>query len=165
MLDRYICFHLVWQDLVQGVAVIPQRHPVKEFVTPFPRNKHFQPATLPAVGGDVVDVNVLVDVDDKLSLRVNLHQHLLLVHGLHHLGMGNLTACKESWSPRRRSCTAPEGAGAPREAFAPWRSARSSEPATSILSLNLGKTSGNVRFHVRLKSQKENMETWSLRTF
>ena len=96
MPDRYICFHLVWQDLVQGVAVIPQRHPVKEFVTPFPRNKHFQPATLPAVGGDVVDVNVLVDVDDKLSLRVNLHQHLLLVHGLHHLGMGILTGCKKS---------------------------------------------------------------------
>ena len=57
--------HLVWQDLVQGVAVIPQRHP--------------------AVGSDVIDVNILVDVDDKLSLGVNLHEHLLLVHGLHHL--------------------------------------------------------------------------------
>merc|ERR1719220_3384143 len=57
--------HLVWQNLVQGVAVIPQCHP--------------------AVGGDVIDVNVLVDIDDKLALRVNLHQHLLLVHWLHHL--------------------------------------------------------------------------------
>ena len=36
------------------------------------------------------------------------------------------------WSPRRRNCTVPEGAGAPREAFEPWRSARFSEPATRL---------------------------------
>ena len=37
------------------------------------------------------------------------------------------------WSPRRHSCTAPGDAAAPREAFALWRSARSSGPATSIV--------------------------------
>merc|ERR1719370_2163477 len=36
--------HLVWQNLVQGVAVVPQCHP--------------------AVGGDIINVNVLVDIYD-----------------------------------------------------------------------------------------------------
>ena len=70
---------------MQGVAVIPQCHPVKRIFDNFLKKINFHRATLPAVGGDVIDVNVLVDIDNKLSLRVNLHQHLLLVHGLNHL--------------------------------------------------------------------------------
>lgn len=38
-----------------------------------------------AVCRDVCDVNVLVDVDDKLALGMNLDQHLLLVHHLDNL--------------------------------------------------------------------------------
>ena len=55
----------VWKDLVEGVAVVPERDP--------------------AVGGDVCDVDVLVDVDDELALGMDLDQDLLLVHHLHHL--------------------------------------------------------------------------------
>ena len=37
------------------------------------------------VGSHVVDVDVLVKVHDKLALGMDLDQHLLLVHRLHHL--------------------------------------------------------------------------------
>ena len=80
---------------MQGVAVIPQCHPVKRIFDNFLKKINFHRATLPAVGGDVIDVNVLVDIDDKLSLRVDLHQHLLLVHWLHHLDMNILTGCRK----------------------------------------------------------------------
>ena len=50
---------------MQRVAVVPERHP--------------------AVGRHVVHVDVLVQVHHELALGVNLDQHLLLVHGLHHL--------------------------------------------------------------------------------
>ena len=51
--------------IVQGVTVIAQGHS--------------------AVRGHVIDVDVLVYIHHKLPLWVNLDQHLLLVHGLHHL--------------------------------------------------------------------------------
>ena len=73
---------------MQGVTVIPQSHPAKKKYDFFQQKKSFifiQQHLIPAIGGDVIDVNVLVDVDNKLSLGVNLHQHLFLVHRLHHL--------------------------------------------------------------------------------
>ena len=62
-LVSYQGVHFVGKDFVKCVGVVSQGDP--------------------AVGGDVVDVNVLVDVDDKLALGVNLHQNLLLVHRFH----------------------------------------------------------------------------------
>ena len=50
---------------MQRVAVVPERHP--------------------AVGRHVVHVDVLVKHHHQLTLGVNHHQNLLLVHGLDHL--------------------------------------------------------------------------------
>ena len=57
--------NFVGQDLVKGVAVVPERDS--------------------AVGGDVGHVDVLVDVDDELSLGMDFDEDLLLVHDLHNL--------------------------------------------------------------------------------
>ena len=69
---------------MQGVTVVPQRHPDNEILGTIYFIFRFDFA-LPAVGGDVVDVDVLVHIDDEFALWVDLNQHLLLVHGLHHL--------------------------------------------------------------------------------
>ena len=57
--------YFVGQDFVESVAVIPERDS--------------------AVGSHIVDVNVLVKIHNKLALGMDLHQDLLLVHGLDHL--------------------------------------------------------------------------------
>lgn len=36
----------------------------------------------PCIRLEVINVNILIDVDDILSLRVDLDEHLLLAHGL-----------------------------------------------------------------------------------
>ena len=69
---------------MQGVTVVPQRHPDNEILGTTNFRFRFDFA-LPAVGGDVVDVDVLVHVHNKLAFWVNLDQHLLFVHRLHHL--------------------------------------------------------------------------------
>ena len=69
---------------MQGVTVVPQRHPDNEILGTINFRFRFDFA-LPAVGSDVVDVDVLVHIDDEFALWVDLNQHLLLVHGLHHL--------------------------------------------------------------------------------
>lgn len=49
---------------MEGVAIVAEGHP--------------------AIGRDIVDVNVLVEIDHELSLGMDLDQDLLLVHGLDH---------------------------------------------------------------------------------
>ena len=61
----YQWIDFVWQDLVKGVAVVSQSD-----------------AT---VGGNVGNVDVLVDVDNEFSFGMNLDQNLLLVHHLDNL--------------------------------------------------------------------------------